>query len=624
MSEAHQTFQHTFDPKARTMTIKWVIRHLLHNPVNSIALICSLILANVFQSLLPVIIGVFIDQVILPRKSADMAFYLGLILIIGLLRVVMETITSYSANALSWRAMRKIRVEFFDSLQSKPLRFHDQTRSGNVMAIATNDMDVFSNMINPGIQMVSNAILSFIIFAIVGLLADYILAMLVFPLLIIYFWSVRRYSNKLKPIAAVFQQKWSYMSIAAQDNITGVRVVRAFGGEDFEINKFRIVVTDFKKIWLAQQWVQARFWPLLVIYTTIGFAFFAGIWLILTPQIVIGTLVINQHLTVGTLLAFNGMLIILVQPTFIIAFAIEMMQGGLAGGERIFKMMYTDTKEEDENIIRKTWPSSTQGSIEFKNVNFKYEGTDKYVLKNINFTVEPGETVAVVGPTGSGKTTLTQLLLRFYDYEGIITIDGTDITEYSLRDIRHNVSRVEQDIFLFATSIRNNITFGVSQETIIPQEEIERVAKMAQAHEFIMEQPQGYDTIIGERGVGLSGGQKQRIAIARCLLTDPRILILDDSTSAIDSQTEEQISKAMDQVMKGRTTFLITHRLSAIRDADKIIVLKDGTIKAIGTHEELIAISPDYQRIFNKQYKMPLLDMDQIQDTGAFVFGGDD
>ena len=481
------------------------------------------------------------------------------------------------------------------------------------MAIATNDMDVLSNMINPGFQMVSNAILSFIIFAIFGLLANFTLAILVLPLLIVYFWTVKRYNYKLKPIAAVFQYKWGNMSIAAQDNITGVRVVRAFGGEDFEIKKFRNVVLDFKKIWLAQQWVQARFWPLLVIYTTIGFAFFAGVWLV--------TL---QQLSIGTLIAFNGMLILLVQPTMTISFAIEMIQGGLAGGERIFKMIYADTKEEDENLVKRKWPSEVEGSIEFKNVNFKYEGTDKYVLKNINFTVKPGETVAIVGPTGAGKTTLTQLLLRFYDYEGQITLDNIDIKEYTLRDIRHNISRVEQDIFLFATTIRENITFGHPRETTISQEEIEQVAKMAQAHDFIMEQSQGYNTIIGERGVGLSGGQKQRIAIARCLLTNPHVLILDDSTSAIDSQTEEKISRAMDQVMLGRTTFLITHRLSAIRNADKVIVPKDGTIKAIGTHEELIVTSPDYQRIFNKQYKLPLLDIEQSQNTGTFVYGGDD
>lgn len=549
------------------------------------------------QTSLPAFVGLLIDEGILARDDDRIAFWLLIIISTGLLRVVFNYIGVVAGNNLAWKAIREVRAEFFTKMQSKPLKFHDSVRSGDVMAIATNDMNMLANMINPGIRMVSNAFLTLGFFAVIGLSQNLELTLALIPFFIVYLFTIRWYNRKMQPIAAIFQRKWSGISVAAQDNITGVRVVRAFGGEEFETKKFRDVVEDFKVTWDERQMLQAKYWPLLVVYAAIGFSFFAGVWMVL-----------EGLLTLGALVSFNGMLILLLQPTMIISFAIMMVQSGLAGGERIFRMMHASYAEEEGEKEPKPWPTAGLGKVEFRNVSFTYSGTDKPVLEEVSLIVEPGETVALVGPTGAGKTTLTKLLLRFYDFEGQILVDGVDIQELALRDLRQNIGRVEQDIFLFATTIRENITYGISSGTEVNEEELVQATKMAQAYDFIMEQPDGYDTKVGERGVGLSGGQRQRIAIARCLLTNPRILILDDSTSAIDSETEEKIAKAMDVVMKNRTTFLITHRLSAIRDADKIVVLKDGRIHAVGRHEELLVTSNDYQRIFSKQYKLPETD----------------
>jgi ATP-binding cassette subfamily B protein len=579
----------------------------------------SIVALNMF---IPVLVGVLVDQAILPKNLTNsekldrLVFFTVLILIIGLTRVLLQYCTIFITNSLGWQAIRDIRIEFFEAMQKKPLRFHDRVRSGDLMALATNDMNQLSGMINPGIRMIAGAFISLLMVIILSFNLDITLTLVLIPFFLIYLWTIRDYNKRMRPISATFLHKWSNISRSAQDAITGVRVVRAFNGEEFENNKFREVVVEFKKTWDVRQMMTAKYWPLLVMYLTIGFSFFFGTWLVLEGQ-----------LSLGALIGINGMLILLLQPTFIISFAIAMFQGGLAGGERIFHTMMAEEAEESGKTISQKidWPTNINGAVSFKNVNFKYEGTDKYVLNNLNFSVVPGETVALVGPTGSGKTTLTKLILRFYEYEGEICIDGVNITNYRLRDLRQNIGRVEQDIFLFASSIKENITFGLADNQKISDEDVIKAAQTAQAHEFILKQNKGYETIVGERGVGLSGGQRQRIAIARCLLTDPPILILDDSTSAIDSETEEKIASAMEHVMKNRTTFLITHRLSAIRKADKIIVLKDGTIKAIGKHEELLQTSPDYRRIYSKQIKLPELSEDTKRTPGTdFSLGGAD
>jgi ATP-binding cassette subfamily B protein len=324
----------------------------------------------------------------------------------------------------------------------------------------------------------------------------------------------------------------------------------------------------------------------------------------------------DPFLTVGRLIAFNGVLMTLVFPTTTISFAIGMVAGGIAAARRIYTMEQREVAEEVGDTEYLPWPERIEGRVEFKDVSFAYDRKSSPVLRRISFIVEPGETCAIVGPTGSGKSTLTKLLLRLYPLtRGTIKIDGVDILEYRLEDLRRRIGLIEQDVFLFSTSIRNNIAFGKPSASM---EEIVNMARMAQADEFIRELPEEYESVIGERGVTLSGGQKQRIAIARAFLTSPRILILDDSTSAIDSATEEKIVTAIHALLKNRTTFVITHRLSTIRSSDKVIVLKRGRIVAMGHHNDLIQVSEDYRRIFGKRMDLPPLQSPEGM-AGAYV-----
>jgi ATP-binding cassette subfamily B protein len=310
-------------------------------------------------------------------------------------------------------------------------------------------------------------------------------------------------------------------------------------------------------------------------------------------------------ISIGNVIAFMGLFGLLQFPTFISIFTFTLVQLGVAGARRILDLIKTET-ELDEN--RQGMSQGMRGEVVFENISFAYD--DKPVLKNISFHAHPGETIAIVGQTGSGKTTLTRLINRIYDAtEGRVLVDGVDVRDWNLASLRSQISSIEQDIFLFARSIRENIAFGVGQDW--DQDAIERCAGEAQAHEFITSFEKGYDTEVGERGVTLSGGQRQRIAIARAFLADPRILILDDSTSAIDSATEDQIQEAMYRVQEGRTTFIITHRLSQIRWADRILVLRRGELVDQGRHDELIRRCSAYRRIFARyEVELPPLQDD--------------
>ena len=582
------------DRKARLASLKWIVSHLMKNRLSFGIVIFGLISINAITALLPYLIGVMIDEAVIPNDRELVIQFALVILILGVSRVLLGYLMIFNNNILSWNAIKSIRIEFFENVQRKPLKFHNKAKSGDLMAMATNDMNQLGFMINPGMRLVSEAFLTLVFVIILALRTDRTMATFLLPFFLVYLLAIRRYNESMTPIARVFQEKWSKISRTAQDSITGVRVVRAFNAEDHEKAKFRQVVDDFKITWKQRQMLTARYWPQLIIYLTIGSSFLFGIWL-----------VGENRLSVGQLIGINGMLILLIPPTFLISFAINMLQGGLAGGERIFHTMMVEEHEDKSDHEKQLWPENVAGKIEFKHVNFRYEEAENYVLKDINLVIEPGETVALVGPTGCGKTSLTKLLLRFFEYEGEITIDGTDIQNIKLRELRQNMGRVEQDVFIYASTIRENLIFGLGLHSGVSNNEIIKAAKVAQAHDFIMEQENGYDTVVGERGFTLSGGQRQRIAIARALLVDPKILILDDSTSAIDSDTEERISQAIDEVIKNRTTFLITHRLNAIRKADKIVLIKQGSIKAIGRHEDLIQTSKDYRRIFSRHIALP-------------------
>ncbi|MFX0013124.1 MAG: ABC transporter ATP-binding protein [Promethearchaeota archaeon] len=593
-------------PKFKKSFTRWLLSHLTAKPFIIVGVLIGTAFGIFTRLLIPIILGQAIDVAIIDKRdllsseaqSSLLTDYVLFLLLLGIFRFIIGVVTTIANDGLAWNAQRRIREEFFEEMQNKPLKFHDSVRTGELMALATNDLGQVGGLISPGFGMIADVFISIILSAILvlGVLNSPELIVLSIPFLIAYIWAVLSFNRKMAPISYTFMRKWSAIATAVQDNITGAEVVRAFAEESYERQKFMKFVLDFRSTWYRQAVLQARYFPTLILFSAIGISAIAGSYLVFLDK-----------LTIGGLIAFNGLLISLLFPTYVIGFAIRIFNGGMAGARRIHAMEIREECEENgEN--EKEFPSHITGIIRFKNVSFKYPTSKKPVLDNINFAVAPGQTIAIVGPTGSGKSSLTNLLLRLYDYEGEITIDGVNIKDYSLESLRKRFGRIEQDIYLFPRSIKENIIFGARGAN---QSDVERAARLAQAHDFIMQLPKGYDTYVGEGGSQLSGGQRQRVALARTFLTNPSILIFDDSTSSVDSKTEEKIVKAINTVIEGRTTFVITHRLSTIRQADCIIVLKGGRIVAKGHHSKLIVTSPDYRRIFGKNVELPPLEVSQ-------------
>jgi ATP-binding cassette subfamily B protein len=376
------------------------------------------------------------------------------------------------------------------------------------------------------------------------------------------------------------REQFGQMNARLAEAVAGIEVVKANAQEEQEWENFAANARTFRDYYVQQGVIEARYWPFLVFGICWAASLFHGLVLWQRDLISLGQVV--------TLIGLFGALRF---PTFISIFSFNLVQLGIASAERILKMINTETDldENAEGVAR-----AIEGRVVFENVSFGYNG--KLVLKDVSFTAYPGETVAIVGQTGSGKTTLTHLINRIFDTDaGRVMVDGVNVRDWSLASLRSQISTIEQDVFLFSRTLAENIAFGCADAD---RDEIERAAREAQAHDFIMDFNEGYETEVGERGVTLSGGQRQRIAIARAFLTDPRILILDDSTSAIDSATEDKIQRAMRRISRQRTTFIITHRLSQIRWADRILVLRRGELVDQGTHDELMARSEAYRRIF--------------------------
>ncbi|MDE2637867.1 MAG: ABC transporter ATP-binding protein [Chloroflexota bacterium] len=481
---------------------------------------------------------------------------------------------------LSTRVERDSRHELYASLLGKSQTFHDQQRVGDIMARATDDVRQLNFVIHPGIMFIFDMVLGFAVPMIY--IAAINLELLLTPIIFVicYVFVVRRYMRRLEPV--MMQQRMQYGTLSArlEETISGIEIVKVAAQEIEERKKFRRNAWKFRDFFVEQGKIEAAYLPLLMFGIAFGFFFLHCL---------------NMHgrgiLSIGDIIAVAGLMQVLSFPVFISLFSISMIQLGLAGARRILELI-EQRSDIDENLAGHR--GAVDGAIEFENVTFKFHGST--VLEDVSFRVAPGQTVAIVGQTGSGKSTLTQLVSRTYDVdEGRVLIDGVDVRDWNLDRLRSQMGKIEQDIFLFSRSIADNISFGVENAT---REEIESAAKEAQAHDFIMSFNDGYDSEVGERGVTLSGGQRQRLALARAFLRQPRILILDDSTSAIDSATEDEIQKAMRRAQEGRTTILITHRLSQIRWADRIIVLENGRAIANGSHEELLLSSEHYRRIF--------------------------
>jgi len=490
------------------------------------------------------------------------------------------------------------REELYLSLLAKSQTFHGRQRVGDIMARATDDTQMLALMVVPGSNLIIEGLLAIIVPC--AFLGGINPELLLVPgaFLVSHVLALRAYVRELGPVMMRQRNEFGLLNAGLEETVSGIEVVKASAREAFERVKYGRFAGNLRDTTVAQGVIEARYLPLFLFAVATGAMFLHCLWL-------------NERgvLSVAQIIAAMGLMGVLRFPTFLSIFTFVLVQAGLASAARILDIIRSET-ELEENAGGHAAP--LEGRVEFENVSFAYG--DRQVLSNVSFVVEPGKTVAIVGQTGSGKSTLTQLVNRTYDpAEGRVLIDGVDTRGWSLHALRSGIGKIEQDIFLFSRSIADNIAFARPGAT---RAEVERAARDASAHEFIAALPDGYDTVIGQRGVTLSGGQRQRVALARAFLSDPRVLVLDDSTSAIDSATEEEIQRALRRIQAGRTTLLITHRLSMIRWADVILVLEHGRLVASGDHQLLLRRSPVYRRIFAR-YDIDLPPLEEAPAASA-------
>jgi len=496
-----------------------------------------------------------------------------------------------------WAAMvaesvtRRLRNYVFDHLQHLPFSYHAETATGELIERSTSDVDSIRRFFSDQAIQAGRISLIFIVnfLAILELNTKLgLISIIVIPFITVAsFFFFKRISKAYE----AYQEQEAVLTTTLQENLTGVRVVKAFARQQFEMTKFDR--DNWEKYLRGKKLLSMHslFWPITDILC--GAQMLAGYY--------IGALmVIDKTITVGTYLAYAGLIVWLIFPMRNLGRLIVQMSSGLVSYKRVMDMIAQNREPLDDGDVQPD--EDVHGHISFQKVGFAYE-SDSPVLKEITFEVKPGQVVALLGSTGSGKTTLVNLLPRFYDYtSGEIMLDGIALTRYSRRYLRRQIGTVEQEPFLFSRSIRENIAYGVGRQ--VSDEEIETAARAAAVHDVILTFPQGYATLVGEKGVTLSGGQKQRVAIARTLLKNPRILILDDSTSSVDTETEAEIRQALVNLMVNRTTFIIAHRIQSIMTADLILVMDHGEVVQCGTHAELVNVDGIYRRIYDIQTRI--------------------
>lgn len=568
-------------PYNRSGPVRWIVSHVLRYPLFPLALLLGAVLNNGAYSAIQVLVGQAFDLITMPGWSTAALAVLALtVLGAAVAQGALGLARAYSAEFLAQRIERDARDELYVSLLGKSQTFHGRQRIGDIMARATNDVHMLNLMISPGLSLIVDALMGIVVPISVMARLDPRLLLVPVLFLLLLAITVIGYNRRLKPVSEAQREQFGKMNASLAEAITGIEIVKANVQEQNEWHRFIRNARLFRDYFVRQGEIEAFYLPMLVFALAWASGFLHALFTWRAGLI-----------TLGEVVAFLGLFGAMRWPTFSAIFTFNLVQQGVAGARRILQLINTET-ELDENKAGVACP--IRGEVTFENVSFSYNG--KPVLKNISFTARPGETIAIVGQTGSGKTTLTRLINRIFDVDsGRVLVDGVDVRAWNLESLRSQISTIEQDVFLFSRTIAENIAFGCANAG---QEEIERAARAAQAHEFITSFNNGYATEVSERGVTLSGGERQRIAIARAFLTNPRILILDDSTSAIDSATEDQIQRAMRRISRERTTFIITHRLSQIRWADRILVLRRGRLVDQGTHEELMKRCEDYRRIF--------------------------
>jgi ATP-binding cassette subfamily B protein len=561
---------------------RWVWSHIKRHAWWIIGLFVGAFGNAALAAAVPILTGQAFTAVSVGNTRA--LFWAAVLIVVGqFIRGIVQLLRNFSSEIIGQRLERDVRSELYTSLLGKSMAFHDSKPTGDVMARATNDVREMNLMLNPGTNLVVGSGMFLLMPILVAPSMSWQLVLVPVIYLVVYFWLVFDYLRRLRPSTTAVRQSFGDLNATLAEAIDGIETVKGAAQEQREQTRFRAAVERWRTAFVRQGDIEAVFLPVLLLGLTQGFGFLHSLLLFRAGAI-----------SVGDIISFNGLLLLFGFPTFTAQFAYSQVSSGMAGARRILELITTET-ELDENA--RGYDQPMRGEIVFENVSFSYNNALKAV-HNVSFQIKPGQTVALVGQTGSGKSSITKLLNRTYDISaGRILVDGIDVRDWNLAALRQQISMIEQDIFLFSRSIADNISFGVPSAT---REQVIAAAHSAQAADFIGRLADGYDTVIGERGVTLSGGQRQRLALARAFLVKPHILVLDDSTSAIDSATEDRIQQAIEQASQNRTTILITHRLSQIRWADVIIVMRKGHVSAIGSHEELMQSSEAYRAIFAK------------------------
>jgi len=537
----------------------------------------------------PIVLQITIDEVVLKSQFGLIPIIALVFLGVMILKGIATFYRQYLGDLFGITAVYELREALYDKLQVLSFTYYDNAKTGDIMSRLTEDVERFRFFLSFGFAELVRTIL-LVVFSL-SVMFHYsiplaLVTMAAMPFLVIV---VFQFDKRVHPAFRKIRRSFGRLNTRVQENISGMNTVKSLSREDFEIDRFTSSNDNYRQNYLHATSIMSRYFPLME---------FIGNVCAVALLAFGGYLVINGGLHLGELVAFFSLVWYILGPLMNLGFVVNQFSQAKASGERLIEVLDThEDIQEKEDAIDKP----IKGHVVFKDVTLSYRNEDDSALKNISFDASPGKVIGLIGATGAGKTSITQLITRFYEPEcGEILLDGQKVTDYKLKTLRQSIGFVLQEPFLFSMSIRDNIAYGQPETS---EERIITAAKHAQAHDFIMELPNQYDTLLGERGMGLSGGQRQRIAIARAICINPRILVLDDATSAVDMETEFAIQQALKEVMKGRTSFIIAHRISSLKHADEILVLNNGEIVERGTHEFLLNNGGPYERIYNIQYQ---------------------
>ena len=547
-----------------------------------------LLVARIGLHLLPPLVQRdIVDRVIVAGEISRLGIMVAILIAVYVLMAAADSGEMYLRHTIGARFIFDLRVRIYAYLQRLSLSFFEQTSTGELMSRVTNDVNALESFITHGVALTAVDLLRLLAAAGLLLVLEWRLALVVLVPLPIIAFILRRFNQRVRPIYRQVRDRLGEINARLQDNLAGIRVIQAFGQEEAELSRFQTTSERYYRQQVLAIRSYAAYFPALHLLAAIGGVLVIGAGAVMA---------INGQLSLGTLVAFLSYVTSFYEPIRRLTDVDNVLQQAVAAGERVFELL--DEVAEIQDAPGAIPLETITGEVVFDDVHFRYGDGDE-VLHDVTFHMQPGDVVALVGPSGAGKTSIANLLCRFYDpIHGQILVDGHDLRQVQIRSLREHVAVVLQDTFLFNTSVRENLLYGKPDAS---EEEMIAAAQAAYAHTFIKQLPQGYDTEIGERGVRLSGGQKQRLALARAILADPRILILDEATSSVDAEAEYLIQQALEAVMKGRTSLVIAHRLSTIRNADKIIALEDGHIREVGDHHELIARGGLYSQLYQRQ-----------------------